>query len=649
MGNASFSNFQNNASGGSSSSGGLMRRFMSQGGQLNQSGFGQRSASSARMVTSTSVNNTPMLSALNRHPQMHSTSALNQFSNNSNNNSTASSAGGGLPISSFLSKNKQRSSGSLNTMGNTSNNMGMNMNSKIGNSSFSSGPNPSMNARLLASMEKNHQQQQQQQQQQNSGGGSMRQAQSMSAMNSFKPSNPIPNTNNNNNTMGNSNSIGNRLFPNGLVSAVSSNSMQQQNFGNSNSSGSSNNMFSSHGSSSNMMPSKYSQSSGNLGMMRSSSSRSMSSAVQSNMARLMGGGSAQQMNNNQGNNSYGQQKQPNAFMAMLQKQEQQNSSSNINGSNIGMMNHNNLGMMNNNTNGMDGMNRKRTLSQSDLSSAGPVPKMQRSMNSSTGRKNNATASTNSLLHSSCKLYPKTKVVLESALAFDPQAIRRPVPLTVGEKKGDKERDGDDDKKITPSEFQSLERDQKLPETESNEIKHTSNSNNEDESKDKENKKSYRSTEWYSYPFNIAMKHGAGLDVLQFLAKEGADVLVQPDGEEELCALGVALSMGKPSVDVVRLILAANPSTRSVADRRANYPLHTAVRAPMLDASPDQRLEIVRLVYAAYSQALEKRNFRGETPLDIAIRSPFSCDEVIDFLLQKSSPEESTIVEEAPLV
>ena len=420
-----------------------------------------------------------------------------------------------------------------------------------------------------------------------------------------------------------------------------------------------------------------SHSSGNLGLMnRSSSTRNMSSAVQSNMARLMGGNTnnsnsmgSSSMLSNLGNQS---QKTSNAFMAMMGQQQQQQQQQNQSNSNLMNMNRSSS----NNTSSLSG--NKRSISATDLHAL-VANKSMRSATNATARKSAksaATMTTDSLFHNSCKLYPKTLVVLESALAFDPQAIRRPVPLLVG---GDDEntssKEGSNSAAVKEESGETQNADQKMTDgatakdsqdgdatgdgteakaEESPAIKQEKASGEMTETKqpkedNKENKvikKVYRSDEWYSYPFNIAMKHGAGLDVLQFLAKEGPDVLAQPDGDEEACSLGIALGMDEPSLDVVRLLLAANPSTRKVVDRRGNTPLHMAAR--VIVADPMLSLDIVSLVFSANNDAIHERNFRGETPLDVAIRSPFANDQVVDFLQEKIAPETTIFVEEAPI-
>ena len=369
----------------------------------------------------------------------------------------------------------------------------------------------------------------------------------------------------------NSSSIGNRLFPNGLGS---SSSLQQNLSSNQSSSNARNSSFAS------ALTARLSQSTINLG----SSNKPAMSAVQSNMAMLLGRNQEQQ---------HGKQS--------IDPQQQQQ---------------------------QDGLlGRKRSLAESNLLARAASSKVPRSLTSATARRNSATMNSDSLLHNSCKLYPKTLVVLESALAFDPEAIRRSVPLLVGNQEDQNkasEIETSVDKVGQPLQFPSA-----VP------VEKTHKSS-----------VSFKLSQWYSYPFNIAMKHEAGLDVLNFLAKAGPDALAKTDGEEEAGALGIALGMERPSLDVVRLILAHNHATKKVADRQSNLPLHIAVRAPL--ENPAERIELVTLIYSAYPDAIKEKNFCGETPLHVAVKSPFSCDRVVDFLQLKSNPDEESQLLEAPI-
>jgi hypothetical protein len=175
----------------------------------------------------------------------------------------------------------------------------------------------------------------------------------------------------------------------------------------------------------------------------------------------------------------------------------------------------------------------------------------------------------SLLHQSCRLYPTTDAVVESALRIDPAAVRRTVPTTVDQGATNK------------------------------------------------------STNTYGYPINVALSHGASMGVLRMLAEAGPDVLTQKDGTNGSGSLGIALA-AKCNLEMINLLIQANPNCALVADRRGNYPLHVAV-------SQGLSLDIVKRIHYGYPKAQEMRNFHSDTPLDIAQRSTRCPEEVINFL------------------
>jgi hypothetical protein len=128
---------------------------------------------------------------------------------------------------------------------------------------------------------------------------------------------------------------------------------------------------------------------------------------------------------------------------------------------------------------------------------------------------------------------------------------------------------------------------------------------------------------YGYPVNVALTHGASMEVLKMLTEAGPDVLVQKDGTDGSGSLGIAL-MSKCDVSVVNMLVQANPDCAKVSDRRGNYPLHVATNYGI-------SLGIVMRLYAMYPKALQMRNFHSETPLDIAQRSTRCAEEVMNFL------------------
>jgi hypothetical protein len=193
---------------------------------------------------------------------------------------------------------------------------------------------------------------------------------------------------------------------------------------------------------------------------------------------------------------------------------------------------------------------------------------------------NNTIETSSLLHQSCRLYPTTAAVVESALRIDPDAVRKAVPITL------------------------------------------------------EKGSSKKAQNIYGYPVNVAMTHGASLEVLKMLVEAGPDVLIQKDGTDGSGSLGIALTT-KCEMAVVTMLVQANPECVKVADRRGNYPLHVSVNYGL-------PLDIVKRLYAMYPKALQMRNFHSETPLDIAQRSTRCSEDVMNFLQSTAfSPLENT--------
>ena len=196
--------------------------------------------------------------------------------------------------------------------------------------------------------------------------------------------------------------------------------------------------------------------------------------------------------------------------------------------------------------------------------------------------------TSSLLHQSCRLYPTNGPIVESALQFDPEAIRRVVPV------------------VSTNESAALTKPRgmagmALP-----------------------NKMQRKPQEIYSYPVNIAIKHGGSSEVLQILVNAGKDVLALQDGNDASSSLAIALTTKKCDLNLVKLLTTANPQCVKVADRRANYPLHIA-------ASFGCSLDIVRHIQRIFPKALQMRNFHSQTPLDIAQRSTVCPEEVMNFL------------------
>jgi len=126
-----------------------------------------------------------------------------------------------------------------------------------------------------------------------------------------------------------------------------------------------------------------------------------------------------------------------------------------------------------------------------------------------------------------------------------------------------------------------------------------------------------------YPINIALQHNASLLVLKMLADTGPKILTEGDGPEWGSALSCALYRRR-GVDVVFMLLTANPDQVHVRDRHLNYPLHIA-------CCSGSSLSTIKILASRYRRALRKRNFHGLTPLDIAKRNALCSEDVIDYL------------------
>lgn len=217
-----------------------------------------------------------------------------------------------------------------------------------------------------------------------------------------------------------------------------------------------------------------------------------------------------------------------------------------------------------------------------------------------------------LLHNSCRLYPNTPSVVESALQLDKEAIRRPVPVKcIGHKMN---RNADN----------SLQ-DRTLPES----IDYVSNnktSSSEGNKLDTKESKSFIATfpETYAYPINIAMKNGASSDVVKLLARKGPDVLCFPDGPDRCSSIAIAVALGYDK-DLIEFLLMTNPSCVNALDRLDNTVLHTAVRFG------NDNKGLVSFLCDKLPKAVSYRNFYGHTPLDVAIKSPFCSEDVVDYL------------------
>lgn len=286
----------------------------------------------------------------------------------------------------------------------------------------------------------------------------------------------------------------------------------------------------------------------------------------------------------------------------------------------------------------------------------------------------------SLLHNSCKLYPDTPSVVESALELDPDAICRPILIQCSTKdrssikkqglvriaSNDSQNPLDRNSikrqgivRITSNDSQnhipdrsSIKR-EAMVRIKSNDSQKTydtvsttnSNGNVDDDDDDLKMKPSNIGIpaispmvglirEWFSYPINIALRCGTVLEVVDILAKAGPDVLLLPDGLNKSNSLDLALHRGYED-GIVQLLLSVNREAAKSVDRDANTPLHTAVKVGTTSKN------VFAMIYKAYPDAVRSRNFHGSTPLDLAIRSPSCPEEIVDYLQNLSSSLEES--------
>ena len=220
------------------------------------------------------------------------------------------------------------------------------------------------------------------------------------------------------------------------------------------------------------------------------------------------------------------------------------------------------------------------------------------------------SSPSSLLHHSCKLYPTTLAVVESALQLDPDSIRRAVSTSCSQTcasgmddettKGDKSGSKPTSAATRPI-FQIGRRPSKRSRAES-----------------------------YSYPVNIALVNGCSKEVFELLASQAPDVLSLKDGPEKASTLAIALrhDCGK---EFSKLILKHNAGAAKVLDRHSNTALHTYVVSCGASVNNDMLLAL----YRAWPEALKERNFHNQTVLDVAVRSGACPEETVDFLQRLS--------------
>jgi hypothetical protein len=251
----------------------------------------------------------------------------------------------------------------------------------------------------------------------------------------------------------------------------------------------------------------------------------------------------------------------------------------------------------------------------------------------------------SLLHTTCKLFPHSRVVVESALQLDPEATSLEIPT------------------LCSTRYQATNsRNLPVPD-----INSTSISN------------------YYSFPINIALQHEAAIDVIELLVESDPNVLTKRDGPNQTGSLSTAIStalpierkevcksstrmpetctemrakcaQGKCSVvpiqpcrmetptrmdKIVALILRANRDCAKIVDRRNNTALHYLARC-----ENQVSRATISLIYSLHPEALHMRNWLGQTPLQVAQRNLHMSDVLLEHWIHLSFGRQEYALEQS---
>jgi hypothetical protein len=242
------------------------------------------------------------------------------------------------------------------------------------------------------------------------------------------------------------------------------------------------------------------------------------------------------------------------------------------------------------------------------------------------QRSSSIASSN-LLHTTCKLFPHSRVVVESALQCDPEATSVAIPIFCSS---------------------SATANSQPPDANSTSI-----------------------SNYYAFPINIALQYEAAMDVIELLVESNSQVLIKRDGPNQTGSLSIALStasstsppennkevtetcsknlakcaqgqccvMPSPSCraetpsrmdQLVALLLRANREGAKILDRRNNTPLHYVARC-----KNEVSCATVSLVYSLYPEALHVRNWLGQTPLQVAQRNLQMSDVLLEHWIHLS--------------
>lgn len=209
----------------------------------------------------------------------------------------------------------------------------------------------------------------------------------------------------------------------------------------------------------------------------------------------------------------------------------------------------------------------------------------------------------SLLHDSCRLYPTTRAVVESALRLNPSSIRQ--------------------RRNPPKSSPQFSRKELRTPVRANASPYPTGC---------------------TIPLNIALENGASFEVVKLLVDECPEVILAEDGPQGCGSLSVALYHSSAN-DIVLALIAIKPESVKMVDRRhSNLPLHVA-------CAKGASFEVIQSLVQLFPKALHHRNFHGQTPLDICQRHSSVCsDSVTDFLQEATfrniSSDLETILDDA---
>lgn len=132
-----------------------------------------------------------------------------------------------------------------------------------------------------------------------------------------------------------------------------------------------------------------------------------------------------------------------------------------------------------------------------------------------------------------------------------------------------------------------------------------------------------------YPLNIALEHDASLEVLQLLADAAPEVITCRDGPDDCGSLAMVLvrKRNQNFLQVLHLLIKANPMSLRMTDRQGNTPIHIALG----NVETATNLELIRVLCMLYPPALLQTNANGQTPLQVAQRQATTDRSVLAFV------------------